>query len=290
MKQIEGKRDGLGFDPTEAKKYLAIARLLPAKFELKDVSVVFERMLTEPESSRLFAIEALVPHLKAALFGLEDPMADLDYHILILKIRSIAALDAISECCRDLPDEFTSQFSLAETIDQGRVYELLVGNGQFVGSLDAFVELADANSDWDKWASTYAGILDSVKRYVTVRSDCVRLDQIASIGGTFLRHNAYGVSKLWFSKNLFDAGQIVVRDGRIQIESDAFTEAFLNAPIDRIRLCKLCKKKFWADRKDMKCCTVACARAFRTRKWRENIENRKTEKYRSYLREAKEKK
>lgn len=42
-----------------------------------------------------------------------------------------------------------------------------------------------------------------------------------------------------------------------------------NIEADRIRVCKMCEKVFWASRNDMKTCNTKCANSLRQKQWRE---------------------
>jgi hypothetical protein len=63
------------------------------------------------------------------------------------------------------------------------------------------------------------------------------------------------------------SGEIV--DRKIVYHPNDFSEAFNGLDIDRLGLCKNCRRVFWVKRTDMKGCTISCAKILRTRKWRE---------------------
>jgi hypothetical protein len=57
--------------------------------------------------------------------------------------------------------------------------------------------------------------------------------------------------------------------GRLHVEHTRLLQAIEGVEISRIRLCKICRKIFWAGRADKACCSPKCAGVSRTRKWRE---------------------
>jgi hypothetical protein len=57
--------------------------------------------------------------------------------------------------------------------------------------------------------------------------------------------------------------------GRLHVEHTRLLRAIEGVEINRIRLCKICRKIFWAGRADKDCCSHKCAGVSRTRKWRE---------------------
>jgi len=271
------------FDATNAKEICRIAGLVPFGFELKNVSDVFERILTDPTQTLLDQDDVIKPYLKAALGGPLDPNEYLEFHELLLLLRSAAAVSALHECCDGLGDAFIENFWF-RPLDENSVHRLLLENARFEISFEKFKSLGEAFPNWLSVATGYAEILDACQRYTTVRSWCERLDSLALIGGTFLRHNASGLAPLLMKEDLFPAGKLTIRDGIISVETDKFTEAFVGAPIERIRRCNACKRVYWADRIDMKGCSSGCAKIIRMRKWRSKPENRQKEQHRDYER------
>jgi hypothetical protein len=57
--------------------------------------------------------------------------------------------------------------------------------------------------------------------------------------------------------------------GRLHVEHTRLLQAIEGVEISRVRLCKICRRIFWAGRTDKDCCSPKCTGVNRTRKWRE---------------------
>jgi hypothetical protein len=77
-------------------------------------------------------------------------------------------------------------------------------------------------------------------------------------------------------KNIHDALVELPIDeqGRIQVSPSPIVKALEGVEAFRIRLCPVCGKIFWAGRLDQPCCTPVCAHVLRTRRWRENYQEK----------------
>jgi len=272
-----------------AQEIFSTVRLFPPNLELQDVSDVFERIGAEPEKSSLGSIERFRGHWNE--MPIEEPgMAEFKEHeTMLFAMRTILAIDSLLECFKGLPTTLTEHLNFVP-LDSVRIYQLLKLNTWMDGSFKDFQERSRNDAEWLEAATQYAVVLDVCERYTTFRSWYNRLYTLANISLPKYRHNADKVAKLFPVNRVFGISQLAVRDGRIAFEPDKFTTAFLNVEIDRVRLCGACEKVFWANRIDMKGCTVQCAKVLRTRKWRSKPENKLEEKIRSIKRDTKEKK
>lgn len=67
------------------------------------------------------------------------------------------------------------------------------------------------------------------------------------------------------------AGARLISDhGVLRVEVSPFLAMLNGIEAERIRLCPICQKLFWAGRRDKSACSLQCAGAFRQRKLREN--------------------
>jgi hypothetical protein len=60
------------------------------------------------------------------------------------------------------------------------------------------------------------------------------------------------------------------KSGRIRRSSNPFAETLDGVEVSRIRACLVCRKLFWANRKDKRCCSEEHSRIIRQRQVREN--------------------
>lgn len=63
-------------------------------------------------------------------------------------------------------------------------------------------------------------------------------------------------------------------DKKICISPDSVLGSISNLNLTRLRICRICRKVYWAYRLDAQTCSQKCAQTYRTRKWRENQKNR----------------
>ena len=271
-----------------AQEIFSVVRLFPPKLRLPDVSDVFERIGADPEKSSLGKIERFRGHWNDKPIK-EPGKAELKEHETVLfAMRTILAIDSLLECFKGLPTTLTERLDFAP-LDSERVYQLLKLNTWMGGSFEDFQERSRNDTEWLEAATQYAVVLDVCERYSTMRSWYQRLYRIAYIVSPIMTQSPDNIGKLYPAKNVFGISHLTLINGRISFEPDKFTTAFMNVEIDRIRLCGACEKVFWANRIDMKGCTVQCAKVLRTRKWRSKPENKLEEKIRSIKRDTKEK-
>lgn len=61
-----------------------------------------------------------------------------------------------------------------------------------------------------------------------------------------------------------------VENGKICFKTNSVFEAFSGVDVERVKICELCDKVFWASRIDASCCSKECAHNLRNRIYRGN--------------------
>lgn len=84
------------------------------------------------------------------------------------------------------------------------------------------------------------------------------------------RHEAQKNNRLIIIFPIYISTEIVIKDGLIHIETNKLAEALQGVDIDRLRICPVCNRIFWAKRNDQKACSNKCSGNLRIRKYREN--------------------
>jgi hypothetical protein len=108
-----------------------------------------------------------------------------------------------------------------------------------------------------------------------------RLSELLSARETF-----QGIAKFAASHRVFDrvesipnslgtSTRVVSDHGVLRVEMSPFLKMLDGIDIDRLRLCPICQKLFWAGRRDKAACSGLCAGNLRIRKLRQNREYRK---------------
>jgi len=80
-------------------------------------------------------------------------------------------------------------------------------------------------------------------------------------------------NKHWWSSGLFQLPElrpflIVGEDGRLSVHLTGLAAAVDGVEGDRIRLCLICRKVFWANRRDSSTCSPKCSSVYRQRNHR----------------------
>jgi hypothetical protein len=68
-----------------------------------------------------------------------------------------------------------------------------------------------------------------------------------------------------------DAGAYleITKERTVRVRMSPFAQAIEGAEIDYLRYCEMCRKIFYAGRKNQHCCSVKCAKAQRQKRWRQ---------------------
>jgi hypothetical protein len=178
---------------------------------------------------------------------------------------------------KTLPEEF-QELMRAMTVKQ--VEEL---NG-WLRSLELKSENAEVkNQYWLKRIEIHKRLVGIYERFKWVREN---LYQLAKIGENIDDHIgkqldvALGV--------LFVEFAYLDNDGKIRRQPDKFTETIEGVEIARLRICLVCRKLFWANRKDKKCCSEVHSAVIRQRQSRES-KKEKGEVYSKFAKMRKQK-
>ncbi len=176
---------------------------------------------------------------------------------------------------KTLPQEF-QELMHATTIKQIEEF-----NG-WLRSMPSASENAEVeNQYWLKRIEIHKKLVDIYERFKWIRENLYKL---AEVGENLEEHVgkqldvALGV--------LFVEYAYLDDNGRIRRQPDKYTETLEGIEISRLRTCVVCKKLFWANRKDKKCCSEMHSALIRQRQSRES----KREKREVYSKFAKRKK
>ncbi len=106
----------------------------------------------------------------------------------------------------------------------------------------------------------------SVERYMRLRGWFINLYKLANY-----LSDSKEIDPRFAVSQILDGLSFAARigNGSVKFQSDGFIEAFTDVKVERIRLCRVCGRVFWAGRIDMIGCTEECAGVLRTRRWRE---------------------
>jgi hypothetical protein len=270
-------------EPREiAKTIFAVVNLLPPGLKLPDDFKVYESLCKEDPEGRIAAFDkAFTEEWFDELdkkSGLGRDLVDMQYEIQFHGTYEYYRLRGLKICLEGLPTDFVEYVNLPETHLEW-LYESFAHNNLSLHhrnrvaprNIDAHPEAPDKERFRD---ATHEACL----RYYQAHSWYERLYCLAQ----YLQSDFENTE--WFTRldpaaRVFRINNIAVIDGRIGIEPDEFTDAFLGVGIERIKLCKNCGRVFWAKRDDMKGCSTSCAKILRTRKWREKTTKEQRTKY-----------
>ncbi len=110
----------------------------------------------------------------------------------------------------------------------------------------------------------YGTIEDAVREYSFIRES---RDKLRKIVGLASRPDDFFA---FFMFPLRSSGTIRVdKEGIVRISNDRFAEAVEGIDATLVRECEICKRIFWAGRRDKSACSTSCAHALRNRRYRE---------------------
>jgi hypothetical protein len=142
---------------------------------------------------------------------------------------------------------------------EGRVEKLkqyILGNLELKPNLQ--MQQKDSDFIWDKYLSLLSEALERHENFIYLRQ---RLREAAELTLEEMLEGA----KLPIVALDARTHLVVDEGGKLRLVIDELTQALDGVEIDRVRECKLCKRIFWAGRKDKKCCSDRCNNVYNVR-------------------------
>lgn len=107
-------------------------------------------------------------------------------------------------------------------------------------------------------------------QYWSLRSTRKTMYRLAEIGENPEPYLGQKLEDVVLAFHLFTEYAHLDKDGRIRRSPNPFAETLEGVEVLRIRVCLVCRKLFWATRKDKRCCSEEHARIIRQRQVRAN--------------------
>jgi hypothetical protein len=160
---------------------------------------------------------------------------------------------------KNLPEEF--QGFMHET-----TIKLIEEFNKWLHGLHSISEHPEVkNQYWVRRVELHKRIVDVYEKFNWIRNNLYKL---AEIGENVEEHIG---KQLDVTLGVLFVEYAYLDDkGRIRRQPDKFTETLEGVEISRLRTCLVCRKLFWANRKDKKCCSEVHSAVIRQRQSREN--------------------
>lgn len=168
--------------------------------------------------------------------------------------------EAFKEYLKNFPVAFQAYIFYSTSDEMNRVFRELDERAQDMSEADELVI-------WNKLIGIQSKEISLYERIRAIRNDLYLLAEIGQSIDKYLGQQldiALGVLLVEYA--------YLDKEGRIRRQSNPYAEMMEGVEASRIRACLICRKLFWASRKDKKCCSEEHSAIIRQRQSRLNKE------------------
>jgi hypothetical protein len=189
---------------------------------------------------------------------------------------------ALRKCLRGLSNA-VDDYVYSRHVGYEELRQMLLNQGHInncLSTADSFKSYVDREGLLDKLRASFCG--SPVVRYRSATEWFYSLYALAE-----LNYDESGEYQLSLSIDAPLRARAIAKflDGRIYFELDEFAQSFHSIPFERIRICEVCRKVFWARRLPSATCAKQCQSILSSRRYRGRLtpEQRQRDKERRAL-------
>lgn len=300
MTNRKEKRVSVRRPPDEIATILEAVRLLPRDVILLDFPKVFEESVRQDADGRFGNLKTrhqIGPDEEASFwnsFLYEYEWPDPSWFLAKLNRYKRRKFDwfqaatnlqfkGMRKCLNGLPKRFVDYIDLPDK-DERAFFET-VNRLVPIGTIEDFAAAVQGPGQIQYLMTVL--VINSINRYMDACDWHGRIYKMMAYIQKETERSNKSMINLFEEPTFFGIEKVAIVDNRIRFSPDAFTKAFNNSPIDRLRLCdnEKCRKVFWLGRLPRKNssgkvgCSKECISLLTTRSWRERTTESQRDKY-----------